>query len=161
MRLSLLDTTVLSNFAHAAQPNLVQIALGITAVTTATVLLELRRGEITGLVPTVDWTWLPQITLTPSEVTLSADYRKIVDAGEAECLAVAVVQNGRFFSDDLAARRLAQANGVAVSGTIGVLLYLVQQQQLTVSAADALLTRMRQAGYRAPAATLQHFLDGE
>ncbi|MCP4420896.1 MAG: DUF3368 domain-containing protein [Chloroflexi bacterium] len=161
MRLSLLDTTVLSNFAHAAQPNLVQIALGTTAVTTATVLLELRRGEIAGLVPTVDWTWLPQITLTPSEVTLSADYRKIVDAGEAECLAVAVVQNGRFLSDDLAARRLAQANGVAVSGTIGVLLYLVQQQQLTVSAADALLARMRQAGYRAPASTLRHFLDGE
>ncbi|MCP4426006.1 MAG: DUF3368 domain-containing protein [Chloroflexi bacterium] len=161
MRLSLIDTTLLSNFAHAGRPDLLQIALGETAVTTPTVLAELRKGETAGFVPAVDWEWLPQITLTPAEEKLAADYRNIVDAGEAECLAAAVERNGRFLSDDLAARRLAQTNGIAVSGTIGVLLRLIQRQQITVATADTLLARMRQAGYRAPVDTMQHLLDGE
>jgi hypothetical protein len=54
MRLSILDTTLLSNFAHAGRPDLLQLALGETAVTTATVLTELRQGEAAGLVPRQD-----------------------------------------------------------------------------------------------------------
>jgi predicted nucleic acid-binding protein len=61
----------------------------------------------------------------------------------------------------MAARRLAQAEGVPVSGTIGVLLHLIEQQYLTLSAADGLLVQMRQAGYRAPVSTLQRLLDAK
>jgi predicted nucleic acid-binding protein len=161
MRLSILDTTLLSNFAHAGRPDLLQLALGETAVTTATVLTELRQGEAAGLVPRQEWSWLPQTDLTPAEMALAAGYRNIVDAGEADCLAVAVTRSGRFLSDDMAARRLAQAEGVPVSGTIGVLLHLIEQQHLTLSAADALLVQMRQAGYRAPVSTLQRLLDAK
>ena len=92
------------------------------------------------------------------EADLAAGYCKIVDAGEADCLAVAVTRNGRFLSDDLAARRLAQAEGVTVSGTLGVLLYLIEQQHLTLVRADTLLAQMRQAGYRAPVDTLSRLL---
>ena len=160
MRLSLLDTTLLSNFAHADRPDLLQLALGETAATTATVLAELRQGELSGRVPHQEWRWLSLLALTPAETALAGAYRQIIDAGEADCLAVAVTRAGRFLSDDLAARRLAQAHGVAVSGTIGVLLSLIHQQHLTVPAADMLLDQMRQAGYRAPAASLQQFLAG-
>ncbi|MCA9970699.1 MAG: hypothetical protein KC425_10815 [Anaerolineales bacterium] len=45
MPLSLLDTTLLSNFAHAQRPELIQLALRDEAATTPTVLAELRRGE--------------------------------------------------------------------------------------------------------------------
>jgi len=159
MRLSVLDTTLLSNFAHAGRPDLLQTALGETAVTTATVLTELRQGEAAGLVPRQGWSWLPLTDLTPAEAALAAGYRKIVDAGEADCLAVAVTRNGRFLSDDMAARRLAQAEGVTVSGTLGVLLHLIEQHHLTLATADALLAQMRQAGYRAPVSTLQRLLD--
>jgi predicted nucleic acid-binding protein len=134
-------------------------ALGGTAVTTTTVLTELRQGEAAGLVPRQDWSWLPQTELTPAETALATGYRKVVDAGEADCLAVAVTRSGRFLSDDMAARRLAQSEAVAVSGTLGVLLRLIEQQHLTLAAADALLARMRQAGYRAPVGTLQRLLD--
>jgi predicted nucleic acid-binding protein len=109
-------------------------------------------------VPRQEWTWLPQTALTPAETAVATGYRKVVDAGEADCLAVAVARNGRFLSDDMAARRLAQAEGIAVSGTLGVLLHLIEQQQLTLAAADALLAQMRQAGYRAPVSTLRQLL---
>jgi hypothetical protein len=42
--------------------------------------------------------------------------------------------------------------------TIGVLLHLIAQQHLTLAAADELLARMRQAGYRAPVSSLQRLL---
>jgi predicted nucleic acid-binding protein len=90
---------------------------------------------------------------------LAVGYRKIVDAGEADCLAVAVTRSSRFLSEDMAARRLAQAEGVTVSGTLGVLLHLIEQQQLTLAMADGLLARVRQAGYRAPVSSLQRLLD--
>ncbi len=50
-----------------------------------------------------------------------------VDAGEAECLAVAVTRGYTFLSDDFAARRVAKTRGVAISGTLGVLLLLVDR----------------------------------
>jgi predicted nucleic acid-binding protein len=154
MRLSVLDTTLLSNFAHVGRPDLLRTALGETAATTATVLAELRRGETAGLVPHVDWAWLQQVTLSTTEKNLAAGYREIIDMGEAECLAVAKMRNGRLLSDDFAARRLSQAEGVSVSGTIGVLLLLVEQNVLTRPEADALLSLMRQAGYRSPVSSL-------
>ena len=159
MHLSLLDTTLLSNFTHAGRPDLLRLVLGETAVTTPTVLAELRRGEATGFVPVADWAWLPVVTLSPAEEALAAGYLAIVDAGEAECVAVVVERNGRILSDDLAARRLAQALGVPFSGTIGVLLRLIHHHDVTVAAADELLAQMRLAGYRAPAASLRQFLE--
>jgi predicted nucleic acid-binding protein len=155
--LSLLDTTILSNFAHAQRPDLVQSALGDQAVTTATVLAELRQGEALGLVPHVDWRWLPALTLTAEEQALAVHYQDILDAGEAECLAVAVTRGCHFLSDDLAARRLARAYHVTISGTLGLLLYLVHQSHLT-AAADTLLDLMRQHGYRAPITSLQVYM---
>jgi hypothetical protein len=57
-----------------------------------------------------------------------------------------------------AARRLTRAGGVTVSGTIGVLLHLIEQRHLTLVTADVLLAQMRQADFRAPASTLQRLL---
>lgn len=158
MTLSLLDTTVLSNFAHAQRPDLIQLALGSQAAVTPAVHAELRQGETLGLAPRVDWRWLPVLSLTAVEQILSVQYQVVVDAGEAECLAVAVTRHGRFLSDDLAARRLAQANQLIVSGTLGLLLRLIQQKQIALPAAEAVLAQMRQAGYRAPSVSLQSYL---
>lgn len=159
MSLSLLDTTILSNFAHAQRPDLVQLVIGDEAATTPAVLAELRQGEALGFVPRVDWRWLSVLTLTDEEQALAADYLAVLEAGEAECLAVAVIRQARFFSDDLAARRLAQAKQIPFSGTIGLLLRLIQRQILTVVEADRLLATMRQQGYRAPVASLQVYFE--
>lgn len=96
MLLSLLDTTILSNFAHIQQPSLVQKALGEQAATTPTVLTELCTGETLGFVPRVDWNWLTVLPLTAVEQSLATQYLNILDAGEAECLAVAVTRQARF-----------------------------------------------------------------
>lgn len=158
MTLSLLDTTILSNFAHVQQPELVRLALGDQAATTPAVLAELHRGEALGLLPRVDWRRLLPLTLTDAEQTLVGQYQDIVDVGEAECLAVAVMRQACLLIDDLAARRLAQAQKVPVSGTLGLLLRLIQQKHLAAPAADALLTLMRQAGYRSPVISLHDYL---
>lgn len=83
MTLSLLDTTVLSNFAHTRRPELVQLALGNQVATTPTVLAELHQGEALGLVPLVDWHWLPLLTLTAAEQALAKQQQNVLDAGEA------------------------------------------------------------------------------
>jgi predicted nucleic acid-binding protein len=159
MPLSLLDTTILSNFAHVRRPELVQVALGEQAATTPTVLAELRQGETLGLVPRVNWRWLPVLTLTEAEQALAGHYQAVLDPGEAECLAVAVARQARFLSDDLAARRLAQANRVPFSGTIGLLLSLIRAGELTIAVADGLLAIMKKQGYRAPVASLQVYFE--
>lgn len=159
MLFSLLDTTILSNFAHVQRPELVRAVLGGAATTTPTVLAELRQGEASGYVPQVDWRWFPVLTLTAGEQALTADYLAVLEAGEAECLAVVVTRQARFFSDDLAARRMAQASRVALSGTIGLLLTLVRRENLTVAEADRLLAAMKQQGYRAPAVSLRAYLE--
>lgn len=160
MPLSLLDTTILSNFAHAQRPELVQMALGEQAATTPTVLAELRQGEVLGFVPRVDWSWLTVWTLTAVEQSLATQYLNVLDAGEAECLAIAVIRQAHFFSDDLAARRLAQANQVCISGTIGLLLHLIHHGSLSVAEADLLFGLMKAQGYRAPVESLQVFFEG-
>ncbi len=147
---AILDTTVLSNFAHIQRPDLLQSALGGHAATTAAVLAELRAGVTLGWVPRCDWSWLTVVTLTDEEQAQTAHYISILDAGEAECLAIAHVRGWVFASDELAARRLAQQAGVAVSGTLGALQKLVAMQLLTRDEADALLTVMIARGYRAP-----------
>ena len=158
MPLSLLDTTILSNFAHAQRPDLVRAVLGDEAATTLAVLAELRQGEALGFVPRVMWHWLPILTPTEEEQALATDYQVVLEAGKAECLAVAVMRQARFFSDDLAARQLAQANRLPVSGTIGLLLSLVRREIITLAEGDTLLAAMMRQGYRAPAATLGVYL---
>jgi hypothetical protein len=89
MTLSLLGAAILSNFAHVRWPELVQAALGEKASTTTTVLAELRQGEALGLLPRVNWRWLPVLALAAAEQALAGQYQGILDAGEAECLAAA------------------------------------------------------------------------
>ena len=150
----ILDTTVLSNFAHIQRPDLLQSALGGHAATTVAVLAELRAGVTLGWVPRCDWSWLTIVSLTDEEQAQAAHYISILDAGECECLAIANARGWVFASDDLAARRLAQQAGVAVSGTLGALQKLVAMQLLTRDEADALLTVMIARGYRAPVRAL-------
>ena len=155
MPMFILDTTILSNFAHIQRSDLLHVALGNDAATTPIVLVELRLGESLGLVPHCDWQWLPVVTLTDDEQRLATGYGTQLDAGESTCLAVARTRSWVLVSDDFAARRLAQREGVPVSGTLGVLQKLVTSRQLTMDEADRLLTVMRNYGYRSPVRSLR------
>ncbi|WP_423224952.1 hypothetical protein [Candidatus Amarolinea aalborgensis] len=71
MPMAILDTTVLSNFAHVQRPDLLHVTLGNDAATTTVVLTELRSGEDLGLVPRCDWRWLRVAALTSAEQRLA------------------------------------------------------------------------------------------
>jgi len=156
----LLDTTVLSNFAHVQRPDLPRTVLGSHLAVTPGVLAELRAGEQAGLVPTCDWTWLTVLTPTAAELATAIALQRQLDPGEAECLAVALHRGYRFLSDDFAARRLAEAKGLTVSGTIGILLKGIAAVALSLPEADRLLTEMIAHGYRAPVRSLRELTVG-
>jgi len=63
-------------------------------------------------------------------------------------------RTSRFFTDDRDARKLAAQLQVPVSGTLGILLRLVQIQALTMEQANALLALMVAKGYRSPVGDL-------
>ena len=145
----LLDTTVLNNFAHVERPELLRLVLP-DAATTPLVIQELEQGVSSGYVPSCDWQWLPVVHLTPSEQEALTLHLSVLDAGEASCIAVALERNAGLFTDDLQARHLARGQGIAVSGTLGVLSALIAKGYLTVAMADELLQKMVSHGYRAP-----------
>lgn len=149
-----MDTTILSNFAHVERVELLGILFAHSALMAPTVRRELLSGETGGHIPACDWNWVETAILTPEEEDVAASYLRVLDAGEAECLALAVKRSATLISDDFAARRLAQAMGIHVSGTLGVLLRLIHDNQITLQEADALLARMIQKGYRSPVTSL-------
>jgi len=85
----LLDTTVLSNFAHIERLDLLRLALP-NAMTTSHVVAEFRRGLASGHLPTCDCGWLEVVELAPSEENSLAHVRLVLDDGEASCIAVAL-----------------------------------------------------------------------
>jgi predicted nucleic acid-binding protein len=158
MMRDLLDTTILSNFAHVRRAELLRSALGTDAGTTPRVLAELRAGESQGLVPACDWSWLEVLTPDTGEERLAGELARQLDPGEAECLAVAISRGCRVLSDDFAARRLGEGKGLAVSGTLGVLVRLCEMRLLSPGEADELLTQMIGHGYRSPMRSVKGLL---
>jgi predicted nucleic acid-binding protein len=145
------DTTLLSNAQHA---HLLHALFGSQAITTDIVLAELSQGVSLGYVPQQDWRWLTVVVLTESEQQIAAQYRERIDAGEADCLALALARSCTFLSDDFAARRLAASESINVSGTLGVLRKLIADEHVTMTEADHLLGLMIDQGYRPPVRSL-------
>lgn len=158
MSIALLDTTLLSNFSHVQRSDLLRLVLGEQAATTPTVIAELRMGETAGFIPACDWDWLTVVTLTSEEQSLAVELQQQLDPGEAECLAVAQIRQYKFFSDDFAARRVAHQHNLTVSGTIGILLTLVNDKKISLVEGDYLLNVMISRGYRSPVMSLSELL---
>ena len=147
--LALLDNTVLSNFAIVHRVELIRAAIE-DAATVPLVLDEYRAGVRLGRVPPIDWSWLSVLTLTEKEQVLLATLKLRLNDGEAACLAVAAIRHARIVTDDHDAREIAAKMRVAVSGTIGLLIRLVDMGTVTMPQADKLLGEMISAGYRSP-----------
>ena len=90
------------------------------------------------------------VQLSPEEEAYFNRFTVRLNAGEAACLAVAVGRNGRVFTDDRDARKLAANLRIPISGTIGILIRLIDLGELTVAEANNHLARMIHFGYRAP-----------
>lgn len=153
--IALLDNTLLSNFTGIKRPDLVRLALGEDAATSEAAWTELQAGIHIGKLPTQDWSWLPVLALAEAEIPLCHLLLEHLNAGEASCLAIAAARRYRVFTDDRDARELAARWRIPVSGTLGVLIRLIDLKVLSLSEADALLAEMITAGYRSPVISLQ------
>jgi uncharacterized protein len=159
MRAALSDTTVLSNFAHIERPDLLR-ALFSPLLVPPSVLEELKKGEKRALIPKCSWDWLDVVVPTASEKALAGELRRNLGAGEADGLAVAKSRNLLILTDDLDARQRAKTFGLDLSGTLGCLRDLVKRSILDIPAADLLLARMRERGYRTPVRSLRDLPPG-
>lgn len=146
---AVVDTTVLSNFTHGKRPELLQQAFDHLVAPTA-VMGEWREGVRLGAVPSVEWTWLPEIELTVAEQLTAETFGHTLGHGEAACLALAVSRGWMVLTDDQNARKAARKAGLVVSGTLGALMNLVHLKVITVAEGDLLLSEMMLRGYRSP-----------
>jgi predicted nucleic acid-binding protein len=151
----LLDNTVLSNFASISQIELLILALGDRIAITKQVLDEFNAGIRTGRLPETKINWLAVIELETEENALYQKLLTRVNAGEASCLAIAKMRNGRVLTDDRDARKLAAQLQIPISGTLGILLRLIQIEALTFEHGNTLLQQMIAKGYRSPVQRLE------
>jgi predicted nucleic acid-binding protein len=163
------DTTVLSNYAAASRLELLENRYRDTAYTTVQVGDELRKGVkagytylepiLQGMEESGPGGWIqilvPQLA---DERRLRAEFDDRLGAGEASCLALAILRELTLVTDDLAARRLAKERNVPVTGTLGILIGLVRGGILSLPEANAVLADMIQRRYRSPVSRLDEFV---
>lgn len=161
MREYIFDATVLSNFAAANQLSVLEARYRGASFTTIEVSDELQRGVKAGyehLEPALQQIetvnpdgWLRVLTPNSAdEHRLRMALDRSLDPGEASCLALAASRGLILATDDLAARRLAESEGVSLTGTLGVLVALVRHNALSLPGANAMLEAMIQRRYRSP-----------
>jgi predicted nucleic acid-binding protein len=147
----LLDNTVLSNFALAGVLELLCLFVGNKGATTDHVTAEFSIGVDIGVLPESDLTWLKIVQVrSRREKALFRSLRKELDIGEASCLAIAITRKFDFLSDDGDARVIALREGVRLSGSIGVLLTLVQSGRIDLKRANNVLNDFIRHGYYSP-----------
>jgi predicted nucleic acid-binding protein len=163
------DTTVLSNFAAVDQIALLSLRYRSSACTTLTVVEELQRGVEIGyqhlqqalnamrIIDTDGWLPVRSIS-TEEEQIFYAKLRADLGAGEASCLAVAKYHALVLASDDMTARKIAGNYDVSVTGTIGILVRLVREQQLALMTANYILREMIHRRFRSPVTRLDEFV---
>jgi predicted nucleic acid-binding protein len=159
---TVLNTTVLSNFAHVDH---VKLLLNLPRlVTVDAVREELTAGAETHSyidhALTVLETEIPVITPSSPAEQLEERLLESLDPGEAQALAVAEATDGMLVTDDGDARTTAKQRGVELTGSIGLLVRFVENDQLSAATADEYLKRwIDDAGFRSPARDFEVFLE--
>ncbi|MCU4973974.1 hypothetical protein OB955_14670 [Halobacteria archaeon AArc-m2/3/4] len=164
----LLDATVLSNFASTDSVTWLTSTLeGLSTV--PAVEMELRQGHEKGyayLANALEVIDGGQITVNETAPEqLEQAYPKIqkrLDPGEAEAFVAADTTGGTLVTDDGAARQLASAYEIELTGSIGLLVRGVVREDLTIKTADDWLTTwIDERSYYAPVESVHEVLPEE
>ena len=157
---SVLNTTVLSNFAYIDQLWVVADLSGICTV--PVVREELEHGVnnhpyLQEALDTLDEE-IPVATISDTVANREAVVGGHLDPGEAQAFALADAHNGRLLTDDGDARSFAKDQGVTVVGSVGVLLAAIDAGKIDESTADEWLsTWIDEIGYYVPYRTISEY----
>ncbi len=154
----IINCTVLSNFAIVDRMDLLRVVSEGMAATTEQVRGEFEAGVSQGYFHETSLEWLHVLAMTPEEQETFEVIALRLGLGEASCLAVAKHRGIMMWSDDGDARRYARQSGIAVTGTLGILVRLVQKGLLSTGEANVLLAEMTKHGYYSPLADLSSLL---
>jgi predicted nucleic acid-binding protein len=156
------DTCVISNFALTGALGILEALYRDKARITDVVSLEILRGVQSGHVrlesipKAIRAGWLKEIRLkTGRERVLFESLARSLGLGEASSLAVAKGRGLVFACDDRMARVEAAKLGVALTGTLGILLKAVRKGACDVREADGYLAGMIDAGFFSPVRSLR------
>ena len=150
---SVLNTTVLSNFAYIDQLWVVAALAGICTV--PVVREELEHGVDTHpylqeALDTLD-DEIPVATISDTVANRETVVGEQLDPGEAQAFALADAHDGRLLTDDGDARSFAKDQGVTVVGSVGVLLAAIDAGTVSEETADDWLsTWVDEIGYYVP-----------
>ena len=157
---SVLNTTVLSNFAYVDQLWVVAGLSGLCAV--PVVRKELKHGVDdhpylqSALDVLVDE--IPVATVSDTVANREAIVGEHLDPGEAQAFALADAHDGRLLTDDGDARSFAKDQGVTVIGSVGVLLAAIDAGKIDEATADEWLsTWIDEIGYYVPYRTISDY----
>jgi len=159
---TVLNTTVLSNFAHVDE---VELLFDLPrVVTVAAVREELEDGAeshpyLTSAIAALD-AGIPVFSPSDTEEETETALLKTLDPGEAQALAVTEVVDGILVTDDGDARRTAKQRDVEITGSIGLLVRFVDNGRISPETADSHLKRwIDEAGFRSPSRDFAVFLE--
>jgi predicted nucleic acid-binding protein len=156
------DTTVLSNLARADRLSLLEALYGQVLVPSQ-VHDEILRGIAAGydVLKAADESTEAEWMAFENrpERTLFKSLLGVIGYGEAAGIAIAKERDLLFFSDDRKARRVAQDQGVEISGTLGMLKLAVEEGMLSVGEADEVLNQMVDGGYYSPIRSIKELLE--
>jgi predicted nucleic acid-binding protein len=157
---TVLNTTVLSNFAYIDQ---LWVVAGLSGICTVPVVREeLEHGVdnhpyLQKALDTLD-DEIPVATILDTVANREAVVGGHLDAGEAQAFALADAHDGRLLTDDGDARSFAKDQGVVVVGSVGVLLAAIDAGKIDEATADEWLsTWIDEIGYYVPYRTISEY----
>lgn len=157
------NTTVLSNLARVNRLGVLKELFGEIMIPMQ-VYEEVLQGIEAGYAflkavdEVLEEDWVTLGTLKGEERKHFKALLESVDYGEAAGIAIAKGQDFLFFSDDKVARKIAEEQGVGISGTLGVLKLALDEKKLSLKEADQVLHAMIETGYRAPIQSIKELL---
>lgn len=154
------NTTIISNFASLDALNLLRKCWPNLHISEQ-VFTEIQTGLEQGytfyagveqlLFPLAEEGWLKLTAMqNEAERILYGNLLGKLHHGEASCLAIAHERNWLFLTDDNAARAAGKRLQIPISGTLGTLVRLIKQEQLSFDDAEKMLKKLIANGYYAP-----------
>jgi len=157
---SVLNTTVLSNFAYIDQLWIVADLSGICTVPVVREELEHGVANHPYLQEALDALddEIPVAAISDTVANREAVVGEHLDPGEAQAFALADAHDGRLLTDDGDARSFAKDQGVTVVGSVGVLLAAIDAGRIDEATADEWLWKwIDEIGYYVPYRTISEY----